>query len=61
MTAVNALHRQQQSRTLVSLCIGVGQGVALALETDVSGAVGGIFGFPACHLSGGICSRTILR
>jgi len=26
------LRRQQQSRALVSLCVGVGQGVALALE-----------------------------
>ena len=32
MTAVYALRRQQQSRALVSLCVGVGQGVALALE-----------------------------
>jgi len=32
MTATYALRRQQQSRALVSLCVGVGQGVALALE-----------------------------
>jgi len=32
MTAVYALRRQQQARALVSLCVGVGQGVALALE-----------------------------
>ena len=32
MTAAFALRRQQQSRALVSLCVGVGQGVALALE-----------------------------
>jgi len=32
MTAASALRRQQQSRALVSLCVGVGQGVALALE-----------------------------
>jgi 3-oxoadipyl-CoA thiolase len=32
MTAAYALRRQQQSRALVSLCVGVGQGVALALE-----------------------------
>jgi len=32
MTAVYALRRQRQSRALVSLCVGVGQGVALALE-----------------------------
>jgi 3-oxoadipyl-CoA thiolase len=32
MTASYALRRQQQSRALVSLCVGVGQGVALALE-----------------------------
>jgi 3-oxoadipyl-CoA thiolase len=32
MTAAYALCRQQQSRALVSLCVGVGQGVALALE-----------------------------
>ena len=32
MTAVCALRRQQQARALVSLCVGVGQGVALALE-----------------------------
>ena len=31
-TAAYALRRQQQSRALVSLCVGVGQGVALALE-----------------------------
>ena len=29
MTAVYALRRQRQSRPLVSLCVGVGQGVAL--------------------------------
>ena len=32
MTAAFALRRQQQSRALVSMCVGVGQGVALALE-----------------------------
>ncbi len=32
MTAVYALRRQRQSSALVSLCVGVGQGVALALE-----------------------------
>jgi len=32
MIAVYALRRQRQSRALVSLCVGVGQGVALALE-----------------------------
>ena len=32
MTAVYALRRQQQARAVVSLCVGVGQGVALALE-----------------------------
>jgi len=32
MTAVYALRRQQQARALVSLCVGVGQGLALALE-----------------------------
>ena len=32
MTAAHALRRQQQSRALVSLCVGVGQGLALALE-----------------------------
>src|ERR1700745_1188299 len=32
MTAVYALRRQQQARALVSLCVGVGQGVAFALE-----------------------------
>jgi 3-oxoadipyl-CoA thiolase len=32
MTAAYALRRQQQYRALVSLCVGVGQGVALALE-----------------------------
>ncbi len=32
MTAVYALRRQNQSRALVSMCVGVGQGVALALE-----------------------------
>ena len=32
MTAVYALRKQQQARALVSLCVGVGQGVALALE-----------------------------
>ena len=32
MTAAFALRRQQQSRALVSLCVGVGQGVALGLE-----------------------------
>ena len=32
MTAAYALRRQQQSHALVSLCVGVGQGVALALE-----------------------------
>jgi 3-oxoadipyl-CoA thiolase len=32
LTAAYALRRQQQSRALVSLCVGVGQGVAMALE-----------------------------
>src|SRR5438094_3285501 len=32
MTAAYALRRQQQSRPLVSLCVGLGQGVALALD-----------------------------
>src|SRR5947207_2625344 len=32
VTAAYALRRQQQSCALVSLCVGVGQGVALALE-----------------------------
>jgi 3-oxoadipyl-CoA thiolase len=32
MTSAYALRRQRQSRALVSLCVGVGQGVALALE-----------------------------
>ena len=32
MTAAYALRRERQSRALVSLCVGVGQGVALALE-----------------------------
>jgi 3-oxoadipyl-CoA thiolase len=32
MTATYALRRLQQSRAIVSLCVGVGQGVALALE-----------------------------
>ena len=32
MTAAYALRRQHQSRALVSLCVGVGQGVALALD-----------------------------
>jgi 3-oxoadipyl-CoA thiolase len=32
ITAAYALRRHQQSRALVSLCVGVGQGVALALE-----------------------------
>jgi acetyl-CoA acetyltransferase family protein len=31
-TAVYALAREQQSRALVSLCVGVGQGLAMALE-----------------------------
>jgi len=31
MTAVHAL-RKQQARALVSLCVGVGQSIALALE-----------------------------
>ena len=31
-TAAYALRRHQQSRALVSLCVGVGQGLALALE-----------------------------
>jgi hypothetical protein len=35
MTAVYALRRQQQARALVSLCVGVGQGVALALEREL--------------------------
>ncbi|MEO8364964.1 MAG: 3-oxoadipyl-CoA thiolase [Pseudoxanthomonas sp.] len=33
MTAAYALRRQGQRRALVSLCVGVGQGLALALET----------------------------
>lgn len=33
MTAAYALRRHGQRRALVSLCVGVGQGVALALET----------------------------
>ena len=32
MTAAFALRRHQQRRALVSLCVGVGQGVALAME-----------------------------
>ena len=32
MTAAYALHRHGQRRALVSLCVGVGQGLALALE-----------------------------
>jgi 3-oxoadipyl-CoA thiolase len=32
MTGAYALRRQRQCRALVSLCVGVGQGVALALE-----------------------------
>jgi len=32
MTAAFALRRHQQGRALVSLCVGVGQGLALALE-----------------------------
>jgi 3-oxoadipyl-CoA thiolase len=32
MTAACALRREEQSRALVSLCVGVGQGVAMALE-----------------------------
>ena len=32
MTATNALSRDHQPRALVSMCVGVGQGVALALE-----------------------------
>ena len=32
MSAAYALRRERQSRALVSLCVGVGQGVALALE-----------------------------
>jgi 3-oxoadipyl-CoA thiolase len=32
MTALYALRRQNQSRALVSMCVGVGQGVALAVE-----------------------------
>jgi len=32
MTAAYGLRRQKQSRALVSLCVGVGQGVAMALE-----------------------------
>jgi 3-oxoadipyl-CoA thiolase len=32
MTAAYALRRHQQSRALVSLCVGVGQGLAMALE-----------------------------
>jgi len=31
-TAAHALHRHGQQRALVSLCVGVGQGLALALE-----------------------------
>ena len=33
MTAAYALRRQRQRRAVVSLCVGVGQGLALALET----------------------------
>jgi 3-oxoadipyl-CoA thiolase len=33
MTAAYALRRQRQRRALVSLCVGVGQGLALAMET----------------------------
>jgi 3-oxoadipyl-CoA thiolase len=33
MTAAYALRRHRQRRALVSLCVGVGQGLALALET----------------------------
>jgi 3-oxoadipyl-CoA thiolase len=33
MTAAYALRRHQQRRALVSLCVGVGQGLALALES----------------------------
>ncbi|MFA6231106.1 MAG: 3-oxoadipyl-CoA thiolase [Rhodanobacter sp.] len=33
MTAAFALRRHQQRRALVSLCVGVGQGLALALES----------------------------
>jgi 3-oxoadipyl-CoA thiolase len=33
MTAAFALHRHRQQRALVSLCVGVGQGLALALES----------------------------
>jgi 3-oxoadipyl-CoA thiolase len=32
MTAAYGLRRQKQSRALVSLCVGVGQGVAMAVE-----------------------------
>jgi 3-oxoadipyl-CoA thiolase len=34
MTAAYALRRHRQRRALISLCVGVGQGVALALERD---------------------------
>lgn len=33
MTAAYALRRQRQRRAVVSLCVGVGQGLALAMET----------------------------
>jgi acetyl-CoA acetyltransferase len=33
MTTAFALRRHQQRRALVSLCVGVGQGLALALES----------------------------
>ena len=32
ITAMYALRRQQESRALVTMCVGVGQGVALALD-----------------------------
>ena len=36
MTASYALRRHQESRALVSLCVGVGQGVALPVEQGLS-------------------------
>ena len=32
ITAMYALRRQQESRALVTMCVGVGQGVALAID-----------------------------
>ena len=36
LTAALALERRQAGRALVALCVGVGQGLALALERDAS-------------------------